>query len=91
MYEKGIFVGFQINCGPTFGLVAGQSPRSQIHFVRVMAPIRSRGIWKVPLENLSILGQAGKNESDEEVLEKYCRQIISFLIGDLSMVWEHSR
>lgn len=91
MYEKGTFVGFQTSRGPTLGLVQGQIPCSQIHLVRVVESSGSMGIREVLFENLSVLGQAKKNEQDKKILERHCQQIVSFLADSLSKYWEIPR
>ena len=86
--ENGTFVGFQTNNGPTFGLIAGHIPRTQLQLVRYIAPDKIKGTIRVPMKSMSCLGEAHKDESDADVLERHCLQVVRYLVGNPSTAWQ---
>ena len=86
--KNGTFVGFQMNTGPTFGVVSGHVPGKQLQLVKVIAPDEIKGTFKVPLENIRVLGQAHNGESNIDLLERHCPQVIRYLVRNLCNAWE---
>ncbi|MBM3206189.1 MAG: hypothetical protein FJZ43_01015 [Candidatus Staskawiczbacteria bacterium] len=77
--ENETLVGFRDEHGPALGIVCGRIPRTQITLVRHL--VSSKGVRKVLLENIEILGKSHEGEDHFSLIERHTGAIAMYFIA----------
>ncbi len=75
--KNGILVGFNTDDGSSLGIVCGRIPGKQLTLVRHL--LSDKGVRKIPLENLEVLGEPYEGEDSFSLIERHTGAITMYL------------